>query len=257
MKALKNIILFPLFFLITFNLSAQSFNEEVYKEVTVDGKTEGKWLILQSIENYDTNERLFFVKNNDHSFKTYKYDKNGNLIYYKAYINIDTVIEYHDKYNSKNQLVESKDNEKTVWTYEYDSKGNLIKETRTRKGKKIVEIKHSYDSANKRTSSESFDFIDNIRKKRIYEYDKTGNCIKEDTGDDFLDAVYRYDNNGNKIYSKKYGEEEIMEYNQKNQLIHKKEISITGEKNFWYEYIYDDKGRLEKCLVYISFLDTL
>ncbi|MCR5435670.1 MAG: RHS repeat protein [Treponema sp.] len=257
MKASKNIILFFLFFLITFNLSAQSFNEEIYREVTVDGKIEGKWLILKSIKNYNPKGKIFFIKNNDNSFTSYDYDKNGNIIHYKTYISIDIVIENWDKYNSKNQLVESKDNEKSVWSYEYDSKGKLIKQTKTRKGKKIVELQHSYDSENKLISTVSYDFQEHTKKERIYKYDKKGRCIKEDINDDFLNAVYKYDDNDNIIYLKKYNDEEFMEYNSKNQLIHKKIVSGSKEENLWYEYVYDDKGRLEKCLVYASFLDTL
>lgn len=78
------------------------FGENVYKQVTVDGKKVSKWLQLILIKKFDENGNCIYQNKNGYE-KWIEYDSHNNRVFEK-----------------------SDDGEEKSWNRKYDSNGNCI-----------------------------------------------------------------------------------------------------------------------------------
>ncbi|WP_296328162.1 hypothetical protein [uncultured Treponema sp.] len=249
-----------------------AFAEKVYKEIVIDGEKVNKWMELDSIEEYDQQERVmntkiflgekiyetlyeykgktFFMvsKDSDGSVGSTTFiekDTHDNVIHCK-YESIDCSYENWTEYNSKNQPIHRMCKGDVFGPLEYwavcDDNGNRIS------AKDDAGLQYSYKYA---------------REKLIYE--KTPNSV----------TYYDYDGNGREIYCKHaysslrhdenpyIWEETWKWYNDKNDVIQKKEKrwtidragnvkgEVKEEKVFYtYDYEYYPNGKLKKKTTY-------
>ena len=193
------------------NLSV-NVGEKVYKEVSVNGKTISKWLIVSDITEYDIKGAEIL------------YHESSNCLKMEE-VSIENFLEeicegYDDKnYDNKGNLIYVKSSVGDEIWYEYDNKGNKI---------------HFKTS----TGYEGW-----------WKYDSKGNIIyyKNSLGNE---EWYEYDNKGNKIHSKdNRGYEEWCEYDSKGNEIHYKDSKGYEE---WTEYIFRIDGTKKRRIVYRS-----
>ena len=209
------------------------FGKRVYKQVIVDGKKVGKWVVLTEVEDWDGNGKLIHRIDASNNYEEWKeYDENGN--------------EIHTSDNQGNE----------VW-WEYDSKGEKIS-FRNNKGVK-VSAQNKYNSDDKIIFSERSDAT-----TTEFEYDENGHLIyiKNVTpsgsfGETVEEQFAEYsDEYGDKIISKKaivngeLKQEDFFERDDKNSWVHKKSIREGREFNFWADCEYDENGKLVKTLIY-------
>lgn len=106
---------------------SQELGEQVYKEVTVNGAKLYKWVVYNSLSEYDENGNLIHSKVFDDGEKWYEYDSKGNRIHRKT----SSGIEDFYKYDTKGNRIYFKRNfikinlEYESWS-EFDSNGNEI-----------------------------------------------------------------------------------------------------------------------------------
>jgi YD repeat-containing protein len=166
----------------------------------LEEKTQDKYNVYDTITTYiyDNDgyliEKRFRNWNNKVSSDTYEYDENGNLL----------------KKTISNE------------TFEYDKNGNMIKKI-VKCYETINVYNYTYDFENMRVKRESYteDLDGNIENKKIYSYElkiKVVKLIKEEFNthkdiikrieklnigtDKITEWVYKYDENGNKIFEK-------------------------------------------------------
>jgi hypothetical protein len=204
------------------------FGKRVYKQVIVDGKKVGKWVVLIEVEDYDENENLIHRIDACNSYEGWnEYDEKGNCIH-------------------------TSDNKGNEFWREYDSKGNQIS-FRTNKGENGF-------AQNRYNSDDKLIFLErsNGDSGKI-EYDENGRkiYIKMLFGETVEECFFEYsDEYGDKPISKKKivnGElktEDFYEIDDKNSWVHKKSIREGREFNFWADCEYDENGKLVKKLIY-------
>ncbi|MBO6101394.1 MAG: hypothetical protein J6P07_08725, partial [Spirochaetaceae bacterium] len=131
-------------------------DDKVYKEVSVNGETFSKWLVVSGISEYDNKGNLIHYKGNkivygqDAAFSNvinnyeewYEYDSNGNETHYKDSRGFERLTEYDNKGNKSSHYKNSAGQEE--W---YDSNGNMIYE-KTIDGD---EMWYEYDSKGNKT----------------------------------------------------------------------------------------------------------
>lgn len=212
------------------------FGENVYKQVTVDGKKVNKWLQLSCIQ---------------------KFDENGNLIFQN-----DNGYEKWFEYNSHNAPVfeKSDDGEEKSWNRKYDSDGNLIWFEREWSGYKCwrdfdengncIHQKDS-DYNEKWFEYDSNNNLIHMKKDNGFEvwkeYDENGNLIHTSDTDEF-EKWYDNDSNGKCIHWKdSNGDEAYFEYDENGHMIHK--INPDGSE-FWFEIECHENGKIKLSLSY-------
>ena len=171
---MKKTIFIAIFVLNTFAFT-QTVGEKVYKEVTVNGEKNTKWLQVYSVSECDSNGNIIHEKNNSGEEWWVDYDSKGNVIHEKSNL--------FDGYE--------------VWR-EYDSKGNVIHEKSNLFGG--YEVWHEYDN------NGNIIYKKNNYEEFWYEYDGKGNKIYEKcanvNGKYLCECWYEYDGKGKKIYEK-------------------------------------------------------
>ena len=202
------------------------FGKRVYKQVILDGKKVGKWVVLTEVEDLD---------------------ENGNLIH-----RIDASNEEWNEYDEKGKCIHTSNNKGyEVWN-EYDSKGHQIS-FRDNKGKKLS-FQNRYNSDDKLIFVERSDGC-----SAKIERDENGRLIyvKQLYGEKVAESFREYsDEYGNKPISEKTlvnGElktDDFYERDDKNSWVHKKSIREGREFNFWADCEYNENGKLVKKLIY-------
>ncbi len=90
MKTKKSILSLILLLSATFPIAAQSLGDKVYKEVTVDGKRVNKWVIFDSITDYDEKGNVIHAKSSSNwgleYWLEYTFHPNGKLKSQKRYM---------------------------------------------------------------------------------------------------------------------------------------------------------------------------
>ena len=90
MKTKKSILSLILLLSAFFPIAAQSLGDKVYKEVTVDGKRVNKWVIFDSITDYDEKGNEIHGKSTWPSefeyWNEYTFHPNGKLKSQKRYM---------------------------------------------------------------------------------------------------------------------------------------------------------------------------
>ena len=208
------------------SVSAQKIGEKVYKELSINGESVGKWCEYISLDEFDESGRKTHTKGaftdttfsydengklvSDSAGDVYKYDSHGNNIYFKNpsrgfeiyyeydsngnmihYSRTDGVEEWNE-YGKNNNRIHQRTSIGNDLYLEYDKNGNKSHEKWFMDGKTLrSEITWSYNSQNKAT----------YRKEIKYENGKIGT-----TSEDF----FKYDSKGNlsqetNIYTTKYG----------------------------------------------------
>lgn len=205
------------------------FGKRVYKQVIVDGKKVGKWVVLSEVEDFDDNENLIHKIDACNNYENWsEYDEKGNCI--------------HTSDNQGNE----------VWR-EYDSRGRQIS-SRNNKGEKL-------SSQNRYNSDDKIIFTEYSTGMTCeYEYDENGHLIYikivTPSGSFGETVEERFAEYGDKAISKKTivnGElktEDFYERDDKNSWVHKKSIREGREFNFWADCEYDENGKLVKKLIY-------
>ena len=166
----------------------------------------------------------------------YKYDKNNNLIYKR-----DKVLhsEEHWTYNKNNKLVHYKNSYGTETFMTYDKNGNLIHSIFMKKiNDNDFRDKEEWWEYNE--NNKCIHYINSDKKERIKEYDTDLSYYKNSHGSE---EWYKYDKNGNRIYTKSKSKTGVSEswnkYDEKNRVIYKRcKTSKTDDEEF-YEYIED------------------
>lgn len=205
------------------------FGKRVYKQVIVDGKKVGKWVVLIAIEDYDENENLIHSIDASNNYEIWhEYDENGKLIH-----------------TSDNKGKES-------WR-EYDSRGEQIS-FRNNEGVNVT-VQNRYNSDGKLIFSEYSE-----GRTEECEYDENGHLIYVkvvDHSGSFEENFFEYsDEYGDKpiaeklIVNGKLKAENFYESDDKNSWVHKKSIREGREFNFWADCEYDENGKLVKKLIY-------
>ena len=191
---------------------------------------------------YDEKERLIRESvTGTNKFCEYSYDKKGNLI--KKTAEWGSV---KNKYNSKNQLTYQKYSDGSEYLYKYDNKNRRIYEKNLYNDGSIYEYYYEYDDV---------------------ELTKTERKIKKAKDlviFDFTD-VYKYDSNGNLIYSKYYTgittdsgnkllsadlSESFYIYDEKGFLVYEKSLYKGSEENKYYEYLLDENKNINTSVCY-------
>ena len=116
------------------------------------------------------------------------------------------------------------------YTLEYDQNDRLIKKTSKGKNGSSGWVEYEYDKSGNLIKETEYELNYSIRSMRKYEYDKSGNMIKESfyTGET-LDYSYKY------------------EYDKSNRLIKETKYDNKGTSVEWKKYEYDEKGLEIKC----------
>ncbi|MBP5576901.1 MAG: hypothetical protein J6X67_09090 [Treponema sp.] len=206
------------------------FGKRVYKQVIVDGKKVGKWVVLTEVKDYDENENLIHRIDASCNYEEWnEYDEKGNCI--------------HSSNNKGNE---------TWW--EYDSKGYQISFRNNKGGKDSSQNRYNSDDKlifAESSNEDTYKFEYDEKGRRIYAkyFTSFGNRTEE--------HFYEYsDEYGDKPISDKMivnGElktEDFYERDDKNFWVHKKSIREGREFNFWADCEYDENGKLVKKLIY-------
>lgn len=205
------------------------FGKRVYKQVLVDGKKVGKWVVLIELEDWNEEKLIHRIDASNSYEAWYEYDEDGNLIH---------------KSNNKGE---------EVWQ-EFDSKGGVVSWKSNMKRSHDLTIKNKYNSDGKIVFSED------ATGKREYEYDENGRCIytKTITGfniiyESFLEYSDEYSDHPiseKQITNGELKVENFYERDEKTSWIHKKSIREGRVFNFWADCEYDEDGNLVRKLIY-------
>ena len=81
---IKKAVLFVfIFFGLASFVYAYELGDKVYKEVMVKGETVSKWVILESVTEYDRQGNEIHYKSSYGTERWYEYDSKGNKIHFK------------------------------------------------------------------------------------------------------------------------------------------------------------------------------
>lgn len=221
------------------------------------------------------NEKLFMT-----SQEIFKYDMNGNRIYYR---NIDfdieddnpniiketkTIIRYENSYDEDRNLICIKASGKgysQTTAFRYDHKNNVVFRNIITNSRLIDENHYFYDENNRcikeinntDTILYRYDKNGNMISRGdfenevsvLFEYDENNNMIHMVNYDVMYEEWHRYDNKGNKIYTLNiYGNEVTYEYDENNNMIYKLQ-KFNFDEYHTYNH-YNKKGKLIKSEVY-------
>ena len=241
------------------------FAEKVYKEIVIDGEKVNKWMEVDSITEYDQQEREVHKKEKlCESYTEYK----DNYVYITSKYDFDDG-EIHENFETR----------------ELNKRGDIIyQKSEKLPGHKVeLEVWNEYNARNLHIHRMFVYYQKNGKKdswETWFKYDENGNVISDSDGNyfqyeknklvhskaaDSCEKWFSYDENGQKKYEKNYGytrrgtkygtEEYWYEYNNKNDIVHKKyKIDLDGIEisNFYYTYDYEyyPNGKLKKKTTY-------
>ncbi len=137
---------------------------------------------------------------------------------------------------------------KGLWKFAYDANGNITKAKMTDVNDQVMEeYTRSYNSNGDITKQEGTK--EGASYTVTYTYNKAGKLTKQERADDqgFPEYTYThtYDSLGNRVETNYKGKKTVkaeMRYNEKNQLIQKKE-TVNGKPLHTLVYEYNDKGQ--------------
>ncbi|MCR5437112.1 MAG: hypothetical protein K6E97_08620 [Treponema sp.] len=206
------------FLLCSFNIFAQNIGDKVYKEVEVNGEKLFKWLLYETLNEYNSDEKIihkltFEEKVYKSKYETgitakttiktdwwYEYDVNGNLIHSKSSKDEE---EWWYEYDSNGKEIHGKNSKGLEYWKEYDSKGNMIHE----KNSNNIDFWHEYNSEGKEIHGKNSKGLE-----WWYEYNSKGKCVHTKYSDG-KEWWYEYDSKGFNIHTRKSdGTEWFFEY---------------------------------------------
>lgn len=251
--------------------------DPIYKEFTINGKTESRWVYEYKVQLFNSNGKKIYDR--DGSYKSwYDYDDEGKLIHQKnqdvrvyeywytydsngnntyTYNNIG--YEYWSNYDSYGNLIFKENSSNQKYWYDYDSNNQLIHSKYTFNSEWYeCWYEYKYDNAgnkiySKEVKKNNSSWDTNYKTTTIwYEYDSNGNVIhrKEEyvsNSTRIVESYFKYDTNNNLVYSRENDVEKNYDYDSNNNLIHEKHSDST---EFWYEYEYDSENRISKITCY-------
>ncbi len=224
------------------------------KKINLDGKECSVEVHIKTIAEYDFNGKILHSKVRGISgfFEGwYKYDSNGNEIWYGKGHSYGELIDYSyeewNDYNSLNQNIHGKDSSGSEWENEFDSQGRLV--LRRYLSGYLPNVLYFYDSHGKL-----------IRRREVFPLDEEG----KPTIIGYTTIVdYKYDAKGNRIFSsRKYisdfndredTREEFWEYNAEGHEIayfRDTEAKNRGIPTETYEYEFWRNGNIKTKITY-------
>ncbi len=152
----------------------------------------------------------------------YEYDKVGNVVVKRAFVNEEETIPETYEYDGRNLLSKKTAANLLETTYEYDARGALVKESYEKDGEKITKT-YAYDLAGRMIWE-----ADGEGNKTQYVYDGANNVINK------IDARYEDGNN-----SVKYT------YDKRNRLAGTQMVT-NGETTVLESFLYDSRNNVTK-----------
>lgn len=211
------------------------YNKVVKRVITKDVNKN----IIERLE-YNINNDPIFTFGKDNIKRQYKYDDNGNCIFYESFDSSSSRYYERKEYDSNNNLIFLDNNGLKTW-YKYDENGNCIYSKEEDEYGQVYIDEKVYNKDGLIISSR-----DNEGNSDIYVYNNKNHLTAYITSGGY-EETYSYNKNGlltkrTSKYSDGSLASRIIKYNDNNNIIYEKDIYNYKQ---WFEY--DNKGN---CIHY-------